>query len=374
MARGLEFSILGPVEVRFEDRPIDVAATSLRALLARLLLGTSRVVSREQLMADLWVAPPSTGASALHQRLAQLRQVLDEGGAGKDVIQTRGTGYVIELEPGQLDLDRFEAAVARGDEALAADLPGDAVTAFRDGLALWCGPPLAEFPEAPFATAASARLDESRLAALEKRLQAELELGRHGDITGELAELAAQHPFREGFCAKLMLALYRAGRQAEALEAYQDTRRTLVEELGVAPTDELQELERAILQHEPSLGLRTKQDGRGVLPRSEPASLAGSVLVAPSEIANLPQLVAVGEPFARQPARELILAAIASTSAALARTSAALEAERVAIARAWGSGPHRGLYLRVSRRRHGPLRDGARRRSVAHRRTVRAPG
>ena len=256
--------ILGPLEMRASGRRVDVSAISLRALLARLLLDANRVISSEQLVADLWVSPPSTGVRALHQRVAQLRQVLERGGAGADLVDTRGAGYVIDIEGEQLDLRRFETSLAEGDSSFDRGRPDLAAAAFADALALWRGPPLAEFPDAPFATAAGARLEELRLVALEKRFDAQLALGRHLELIGELEEIAAQHPFRESFRAKLMLALYRGGRQAEALR-YHDTRRLLVEELGVEPTSALQELERAILRQDPALNVQ------------EPATAAGDV-------------------------------------------------------------------------------------------------
>lgn len=163
---------------------------------------------------------------------------------------------------------------------------------------------------------------------LEKRLDAELALGRHLDAIGDLEELAAHHPFREGFRAQLMLALYRAGRQAEALAAYQDTRRVLVEELGVEPTGALQDLERAILRHDPALALPARTEGGEASPDWRPDSPERSILIVPSDTDNLGGLLSVGEPLTRRPPRELILTALAPTAAELTRVSASLEAER----------------------------------------------
>ncbi len=331
MERGLEFGILGPVEVRLAGQLVEVPGASQRVLLARLLLDADRLISREQLLADLWVSPPSTGLSALYQRIAQLRQALEQAGAGRDVVQTRGTGYIIELGAHRLDLHRFEDAAGDADEALAAGRHADAAASLREALELWRGSPLAEFPEAPFAAAAGARLEESRLAALEKRLDADLALGHHLNVVGELEALAAEHPFREGFTAKLMLALYRAGRQADALEAYQDVRQVLVEELGVEPTAELQHLERAILQQDPTLVTPVEEDASAAEHDVRPDSPARSILVVPDNRSNLEQLVALGEPLTRRPPRELILTAIAAAGDQLAEMSALLERERAAL-------------------------------------------
>ena len=328
MEQALEFRILGPLDVRLAGHNVEVAGGGQRALLARLLLDEGTVMSVEQLIVDLWVSPPSSGVRALHQRMAQLRQMLDRGGIDRQVVETRGAGYVVELQSQQLDLHRFESFAASGDEALVARRPEEAVAAFQDALALWRGAPLAEFPDAPFATTAGGRLGELRLAVFEKRLDAELALGRHLDAIGDLEELAAHHPFREGFRAQLMLALYRAGRQAEALAAYQDTRRVLVEELGVEPTGALQDLERAILRHDPALALLARTEGGEASPDWRPDSPERSILIVPSDTDNLGGLLSVGEPLTRRPPRELILTALAPTAAELTRVSASLEAER----------------------------------------------
>ena len=331
MAGESDFFILGPLEARIAGRAAQIAGAGQRALLVRLLLDANRVVSFERLIADLWVTPPSSGAQALQQRMAQLRQALENTQAGTQPISTRGAAYIIEPEPEQLDLHRFETFVRAGDEALAADRPADAATAFRNALALWRGEPLADFAEAPFAAAAGARLGELRLAALEKRFDAELALGRQLDVLAELEQLAVEHPFRERFRAQLMLALYRAGRQADALETYKTARQTLVGELGVEPTGALQELERAILRHDPSLELPASATHGSVTPERHAEMPERSILIIPNDTANFERLLAVGEPLTRRPARELILTAVATTGPELERTSALLEAEREAL-------------------------------------------
>ena len=174
---------------------------------------------------------------------------------------TRPPGYLLRLDPDELDLDRFEALVERAGRAMATGDAAAAAEALRRGLALWRGPALADLAFEPFAQAAAARLEEQRLAALESRLEADLALGRAPELIGELGALVGEHPLRERLRRSLVLALYRAGRQAEALEAYRAARRALVQDLGIEPGPELAELEGAILRHDPALA-----------PRSSPAS------------------------------------------------------------------------------------------------------
>ena len=172
------------------------------------------------------------------------------------MIVTRGGGYLVRVGPGELDLSRFERLVEEGSEALAEGAPERALERLREALALWRGPPLAEFAYEPFAQQEIARLEELHLTALELRIEAGLALGEHARLIGELETLVKRQPFRERLRAQLMLALYRSGRQAEALDAFQDARRTLVEELGIEPSRELEELQRAILAQDPTLDRR----------------------------------------------------------------------------------------------------------------------
>ena len=234
----LDFRILGPLEVIDGDRAVTPSGAVQRALLAILLLHVNRVVSGDRLSDLLWGDhPPASGATALQVRISQLRKGLGEGGA---VIVTRAPGYLIRLDPGQLDLHRFERLVERADRDLAANDPASAAAALQEALAQWSGQPLVDFTYAPFAQAAIGRLEELRLAALEKRVEADLALGRHAALIAELRSLTDEHPLRERLRAQLMLALYRAGRQAEALAEYQAGRRVLVEELGIEPGPDLQ--------------------------------------------------------------------------------------------------------------------------------------
>ena len=231
----MEFRILGPLEVLENGRRLELGGAKQRALLAVLLLHANEVVSTDRLIDALWEEDaPETGRKALQVYVSQLRKVL-----GKERIATRPPGYRLGVEPDELDLARFQRLLEEGH-------PGEA-------LSLWRGPPLAEFAYERFAQNEIERLDDLRLACVEDRIEADLAMGRHAAVVGELDTLIRQHPLRERLRGQHMLALYRAGRQAEALEAYQDTRRALVEELGIDPSRELRELEQAILRQDPAL-------------------------------------------------------------------------------------------------------------------------
>jgi eukaryotic-like serine/threonine-protein kinase len=245
----MEFLILGPLEANAGGRKLALGGARQRSLLAMLLLHPNEVVSSDRLIEELWGGGGSKdGAKALQVAVARLRKAL-ESGTEEDLLLTRPPGYELRLAPGQLDLQRFERLVA---EARAAD-PATAAAKLRDALALWRGPPLADLAYESFCQAEIARLDELRLAALEDRLRADLELGRHVESVGELERLVADHPLRERPRELLMLALYRSGRQAEALDAYQAARAALVDELGIEPGRELRQLQQAILEQDPSL-------------------------------------------------------------------------------------------------------------------------
>jgi predicted ATPase/DNA-binding SARP family transcriptional activator len=231
----MEFRILGPLEVLDNGRIVDVGAAKQRALLAVLLLNANRVVSTDSLIEALWgERPPATAQKALQVYVSQLRKAV-----GRDRILTRTPGYELGVEPGELDLERVETLVADGR--------------LEQALAVWRGTPLAEFAYEPFAQAEIARLEELRLTCLEQRIEGDLTDGRHAALVGELEALVREHPLRERLRAQLMLALYRSGRQAEALDAYQAGRTLLSDELGLEPGADLKELQRAILEHDPGL-------------------------------------------------------------------------------------------------------------------------
>jgi DNA-binding SARP family transcriptional activator len=234
----MEFRILGPLEVSSDGQALDLGGAKQRALLAVLLLEANRVVSRDRLIDALWDAdPPDTAQKALQVYVSNLRKQL-----GRDRIMTKAPGYAIQVQPGELDLERFERLVKGGGRQQQAE-----------ALALWRGPPLADFAHMRFALPEIGRLEERRLAVLEERIEADLALGRQAELIAELELLVAEHPLRERLRALLMVALYRSGRQAEALEGYQEARRTLVEELGIEPSRELHDLHQAILRQDPGL-------------------------------------------------------------------------------------------------------------------------
>jgi DNA-binding SARP family transcriptional activator len=243
----VEFRILGPLEVVDERGRLPIEASKQRALLALLLLHRNEVVSAERLIDQLWGdRPPKTARKTLQMHVSHLRRAL-----GPEVVVTQAPGYVLSIEPGHLDLDRFEGLV---EEARSAP-PATAGALLRDALALWRGPALADLEYEPFVQGEIARLEELRLAALEDRIDADHALGQHVKSVGELEALAVAHPLRERIRGQLMLALYRSGRQAEALESYREARLALVEELGIEPGRELRDLEQAILRQEESLEL-----------------------------------------------------------------------------------------------------------------------
>jgi DNA-binding SARP family transcriptional activator len=250
----MEYRILGPLEVADQDREVRLGGGRQRAVLALLLLHANEVVPSERLIDELWGdTPPPTAAKTVQVYVSQLRKALRNGEPDGPLL-TRGRGYLLNVRPGELDLQRFQRAVAEAGEALDGDAPARAADILRSSLALWRGPPLADFTYEPFAQAEIARLEELRLAAVEQRVEADLALGRHAELVGELEALVAAHPLREGLRRQLMIALYRCNRQAEALGAYRDGRRRLVDELGLEPSTALRELHDAILAHDPSLG------------------------------------------------------------------------------------------------------------------------
>jgi DNA-binding SARP family transcriptional activator len=262
----MEFGILGPLEVREGSRSVPLRGTKQRALLAILLLHANEALSSTRLIDDLWgeLAPP-TALKALQVHVWRLRRSLADGerdGAG-DLIATRPGGYEIRLRPGQLDLHRFEELRGEARRALRRRELERASDTLRQALALWRGAPLAEFAAEPFAGAEIARLEDLRVAALQERIDVDLELGRHGQLASELELLIQDHPLRERLREQLMLALYGFGRQAEALAVYRDIRRVLSDELGLEPGTGLQRLQQAILAHDPSLdpvpALQTRQ-------------------------------------------------------------------------------------------------------------------
>jgi predicted ATPase/DNA-binding SARP family transcriptional activator len=244
-----QFRILGAVEALLDGMPATLGAPKQRALLAILLVNRRRVVSTEQLVDRLWgEEPPASAVQSLQVYVHGLRRAL-----GAERIETAGHGYRAVLAEEELDLDRFERGLERGRAALEAGRAEDAADELREALGIWRGSALADLPEESRRAAEADRLDELRLTALELRYDAELASGRHDAVVAELEALTADHPYRERFVEQRVLALYRCGRQADALDVYRRARRTLADDLGLEPGPALQELERAVLRQDPSL-------------------------------------------------------------------------------------------------------------------------
>jgi DNA-binding SARP family transcriptional activator/pimeloyl-ACP methyl ester carboxylesterase/tetratricopeptide (TPR) repeat protein len=245
---GVKFELLGPLRVVEGDRDVTPARPKQRALLAMLLLHREEVVPGARLIEALWgEAPPGTAQTALHGHVSSLRKLI-----GADRIRTRPPGYLLQVSADELDAARFESLVA---QARDREDPDERSACLREALALWRGEPLAEFRYEAFAEREIARLEELRLAAIEDRVDADLALGRHHELAPELEPLVAEHVFRERLRGQLMLALYRCGRQADALYVFRSGRGALVEDLGIEPGPALQQLELCILRQDPSLDL-----------------------------------------------------------------------------------------------------------------------
>jgi predicted ATPase/DNA-binding SARP family transcriptional activator len=243
----MQFSILGPLEVRADGHAAALGGVMPRGVLAVLLLHANEAVTMDRLALALWGDDAPAGAvKTVQVYVSRLRRAL----ADSDLVVTTPGGYRLRVRPGELDAERFERLVAAGRRALADGHAEQSGTVLREALGLWRGPPLADVASLPFASAEIARLEEQHLAALELRVDADLAAGRHAELIGELQRLTSQHPWSERLHRQLMLALYRSGRQADALEAFRDARTALVDELGVEPSPELRGLERAILGHD----------------------------------------------------------------------------------------------------------------------------
>jgi DNA-binding SARP family transcriptional activator len=287
----VEFRLLGPFDVVANGRSVRLGGAKQRALLAILAIHANEIVPADRLIEQLWPGdPPESATNTLQGYVSRLRKVLDSNGSngGEPIIVFRAPGYILRMPPEQIDVRRFERLLG---EAEARALTGDAVAAaasLREALGLWRGAPLADFTYEEFAQPEIARLEELRLKAVEERIDAELSCGRHAALVPELEALVAEHPLRERLRAQLMLALYRSGRQGEALAVYRDARRIMQEELGLEPTRALSELERSILQQDPALDLPTAarllarvRGGRRLLA----AATAGALAVAAALVA-----------------------------------------------------------------------------------------
>jgi DNA-binding SARP family transcriptional activator len=327
----VEFRILGSLEVVEEGRPLALGGARQRALLALLLTRANEIVSTDRLIDELWgERTPKAAGNALQYHISRLRRLL----APSHAIVTQEPGYLIRVEPEELDLFRFERLVEEGQQSS----PEAAARLFGEALALWRGPALADVAHESFAQREILRLEELRLVALERRIDADLALGRDAELVAELDALVREHPLRERPRAQLMLALYRSGRQAEALEVYRQTRRLLVDELGLEPSPALHELEQAILHQDPEL-----------TPRVDPVpARQRAILVVAGDAARLDDLLALAEPLARRPARELILVRLLSPDGDLAAATMELADRRRALT-------ERGASARVAAYRTSEL-------------------
>jgi DNA-binding SARP family transcriptional activator len=307
----MEFRILGPLEIVQQGRPLALGGARQRALLALLLTRANEVVSTDRLIDELWgERPPKAADNALQYHVSRLRKLL----ASSEAIVTKAPGYLIRVGLDELDLLRFERLVEEGQRSS----PEAAARLLREALELWRGPALADLAHESFAQPEILRLEELRLVALERRIDADLALGRAAELVAELDALVREHPLRERLRAQLMLALYRSGRQAEALEVYRQTRRLLVDELGIEPSPALHELEQAILHQDPELAPRVDV----VAPRQR------AIMVVAGNEDRLDNLLALAEPLARRPARELIVARLLSHDGDLAAATLDLAERR----------------------------------------------
>jgi len=318
----IEYRLLGPLEVLVDGRPAKLAGPRQRAVLVSLLTRPNAVVPASRLVDDLWSdEPPQTAANVLQSYVSQLRKAL-----GRETIETRGTGYAVRVEADALDLARFERLAHRGSVELEEGRPGDAAATFRDALALWRGPALADLADEPAVAPIVDRLEELRMLSLERRIEADLACGRHAEVAAEAGGLADANPLREGPRRLHMLALYRSGRQAEALDSYRRARDTLVTDLGLEPGARLQALERAILQHDPGLDLTPPTTARTepVGPRS-----FRSIIVVDLSARSLDGVVQLGAALATTPpTRELLLIQTVPDADELAPAGTALRAVR----------------------------------------------
>ena len=273
----VEFRILGPLEVLAAGHAVSVKPAKARLLLAVLLLDPGRSVSLDRLIDELWgEAPPASAAVSLRVLVSRLRETLASCGTA-NAIETRSPGYALCVERSQIDAGRFETLLARGREELEGGHPAAAAATLRDGLGLWRGPALADVSDCLATSSEAARLEELKVAALEDRVEADLACARHHLLAGELEQLVRAHPFRERMWRARVLALYRSGRQADALAAFTELRERLVDELGIEPSPELRDLQQQILEQSPGLSLPSREPSLGAHPSG------GAAVTSPQE-------------------------------------------------------------------------------------------
>jgi DNA-binding SARP family transcriptional activator len=309
----MDFRLFGPLEVFENNRPLPLGGVKQRSVLAILLMHANELVTTDHLIDEIWGgAPPAKAAKNIQVHVSRLRKELDS-----ERLATGPGGYVLHVGPDESDVARFERLVAEAGSAAAHG----AAAKLREALALWRGPALADLAYEGFAQPEIARLEEMRLAVLVQRIDADLALGRHAELIGELEALVARHPLQERLRYQLMLALYRSARQAEALEAYRVARSELSEELGLEPSEQLRQLEQAILRQDPGLDLAASGHEHEPLRRATTPDLA--VLVAPSAMGALGELIAMASPLAAaDPVHELIVAAVVAAGELQGATAA----------------------------------------------------
>jgi DNA-binding SARP family transcriptional activator len=333
----LEFRILGPLQAAVDGAPAALGGPRQRAVLAILLANANEVVPVGRLVDGVWGDdPPETAANVLQGYVSQLRKTL-----GRGTITTHGAGYAVVVDDAALDVRRFERHLSAGAQALADARPADGAAQFRAALALWRGPALSDLAAEPCARPIAARLDELRLVALESAIEADVESGRHREVVAELAALVAEHPMRERFRALQMLALYRCGRQADALEAFRAGRTTMVEELGIEPGRALRDLERAILDQDPALAASATPRKPSIEP--DPRRVMTAVLA----LRSLPLLVALSEWLAHAADREVVMAGTVTNAAELSEATRRLCEARDALG-AGGAAVRVGAFTSVT--------------------------
>jgi DNA-binding SARP family transcriptional activator len=288
-------------------------------VLAVLLISANRPVSVGRLIDEVWEdLAPATASNVVQGHISDLRRAL-----GRDAVETRGDAYVLQVQRGGRDVDRFEELATVGAKALEDGRPDDASRAFRDALALWRGPALSDIADGRLLVAEALRLDEMRLHAQERRIEADLACSRHGELVGELRALVSEQPLRESTRAYLALALYRSGRHVEALDVLREARRSLADELGLDPGPRLQELERSILLHDPALAVPSDSPS-AALPRSPQRS----IMVAQLGDAALDALVGLAGPLAARSDRELLVTALVGEAGRLGEAARMLNERR----------------------------------------------
>lgn len=348
-----DFRILGPLEVRVDGVSLPLGGAKQRALLGVLLVHLGEAVSADRLIDQLWgESPPPTARNTLQVHLSRLRRLLATSNGDSPILVRNDHGYFLAIDPEQLDARRFVGLISEGRAALADGDARGAAEKLTEALALWRGPALADLAYAEFAQTEIAQLEELRLEATETRIEAELARGGSSDLVPELEALIHRHPLRERLRGQLMLALYRAGRQADALAAYRDARRALTEELGLEPSASLKALERAILEHDPALVARPARATPQTPPHRRLARRRTLALVAALAVA------AAGAVFVGR-ADEDAPAGIASNSLGLidpasdriiAEVSLASRPGAVAVGRGsvWVAGPDTRVIWRVN--------------------------